>query len=166
MYPRNPKHSQQSYGTSSMHMYGDVHISCSLQQPVKPSLHVNDVQICFGSIFSFIKYQPLILGMVINEYNENKRKTIIIDKLKSVNPQKNKISKLYDKISIQTTCDGTIYCIKITTLQHTTCCFILLYTVMQMPKIVKRQDKGYVKKTSFLSPPTNTQGIALTFSFR
>ena len=54
--------------------------------------------------------------MVINEYNENKRKTIIIDKLKSVNPQKNKISKLYDKISIQTTCDGTIYCIKITRL--------------------------------------------------
>lgn len=67
--------------------------------------------------------------MVMNEYNENKRKTIIIDKLKSVNPQKNKISKSYDKISIQNTCDGTIYCIKITTLQHITCCFILLCTV-------------------------------------
>ena len=54
--------------------------------------------------------------MVMNEYDENKRKTIIIDKLKSVNPQKNKISKSYDKISIQNTCDGIIYCITITTL--------------------------------------------------
>lgn len=33
-----------------------------------------------------------------------------------ISTQKNKISKSYDKISIQNTCDGTIYCIKITTL--------------------------------------------------
>ena len=68
------------------------------------------------NLVQFSPYWPLILGMVMNEYDENKRKTIIIDKLKSVNPQKNKISKSYDKISIQNTCDGTIYCITITTL--------------------------------------------------
>lgn len=79
--------------------------------------------------------------MVINEYNENKRKTIIIDKLKSVNPQKNKISKSYDKISIQNTCDGTIYYQNNNIVAHNLLFHITLYSHVDVQNSKKTRQR-------------------------